>query len=119
MPAHMGRKQRRDVKGKVQAILLQAEEEALKQSCTPPPPPTQICPPVERLWASALTKLCQSEHSIALMNQWITLFIHDCPCQLFSVFLSPVLAPSPKIFMELFGKFEDMYMSAFECYRES
>lgn len=30
------------------------------------------------------TKLCQTECSIALMNQWIS-FIHDWPCQLFSV----------------------------------
>lgn len=63
------------------------------------------------LWPSTLTKLCQSEHSIALMNRWIILFIHDSPCQLFSVYY--IFTLSPKIFMELFSMLEVMYLCLF------
>lgn len=58
------------------------EEEALTQSYMPPPhPPTQILPPAERLWPSTLTKLCHSKHRFALLNEWVTSFIHDYSCQ--------------------------------------
>lgn len=53
------------------------------------------------LWLSTHTELCQSEHSIALMNQWILFFIHSCLCQLFSGRLSPVFALSPRVILSI------------------